>query len=497
LRKVAFLVAIENYQDKSIKPVKFAQNDVNGIKESLLRLGVQEEEIITLLNDQATNAVIHSRIRKSIKSLSNDDWYYFYYAGHGFSENNINYITCFDTQLNDMAKTSIPLQDLLGLIKDSKVKQSIIFIDACESGLPFDDSMRRIYSDMSNEELEDFLSNAEGVICFSACKKDEVSYSVTALRHGVWSYHIIQALSGEAPDALMNGKFITPNSLQNYLSKEVPVTLRALRASGDTQTPWMCGAMSRDLLIADLEEILEAKNMKKAPLANQLKKGRISRMYVESVKSLSGFKKGYHTIPNQVSNATQSFIGDISEREINDSVERVHSRLRENLKYKRKELKPSSGGGSGSIITPHFDYHIEVTLNEDDPSIVTFHEFIENITDGQIIMSEGFNDAFDSGFNSVDFIFEDEIELASIIDELERVKDPRIELDYDTSLTVLEIGLKDFPAQIIIESDRMRIAVNRQKKKKKLFPLVEESIKQITGHQSLRQLPLLNDDEAV
>lgn len=497
MRQVAFLVGIEDYYDKSIPSVSFAQNDVFGIKESLSRLGVPESEIISLVSTQATKTIIDSRLSKIIKSLTADDMFYFYYAGHGFAENNINYITCFDTQLNDLSNTSIPLQSLLSQIQDSGVKKSLIFIDACESGLQFDASMRRMYSSMSDEELIEFLANAEGTICFSACKKDEESYSHAAIKHGVWSYHVIKALSGDAPDALVNRKLITPNSLQNYLSKEVPLTLRTLRTSGYAQTPWMCGAMSRDLLIADVGEILEAKQRNKAPLANQLKKGMISSMYVESVKSLSGFKKGSHTVPKQASGATQKFIEDISEREIRESVERVHSSLRKHLKYKRRELKVSSEAGSGSILTPHFDYHAEVTINEDDPSTVTFHEFIENISNGHVVLSDEFNDAFENGFNSVDFIFKDTIDMGSIIDELESVEDSRIKLDYNSSLTMLEITMKDFPAQIVIEPDRMRIVVQRPIAPKELLILVEEGFKQVTSHQSLNLLPLINEDEAM
>lgn len=495
MRRVAFIVGVQDYLDKTIDSVVYAENDVNEISKALVRLGLAPRDITTLVSAQATKTVIDSRLSKTIKSLSKDDVFYLYYAGHGFAENNTNYITCHDTQLNDLANTSIPLQDILTQLKESDVKQSVIFIDACESGLPIDTSIRRMYSHMSEEELEEFLAKAEGTICFSACKADEGSYSHPKIKHGVWSYHVIQALSGDAPEALVNRKTITPASLQNYLSKQVPLTLRTLKSSMDTQTPWMCGAMSRDLLIADVGDILEARQSKKAPLANQLKKGTISNMYVESVRSLSGFRKGSHSVPNQASGATQSFVEDISEVEIREALDTVHAGIRKHLKYKRSDLKVSYASGSASIIGPHFNYHVEVTINEDDPSKVTFHEFIENISDGQIIMSDQFDSAFNSGFNSVDFVFEDEIDIAGIIDKLEDSEDSSCSLDYDSTLTMLKVSIEGFPAEIVIEPDRLRIVVQRPVAPRKLLPLVEEGLKQVTSRESFALLPLIDEEE--
>jgi hypothetical protein len=495
MRRVAFIVGIQDYLDKTIGSVDFAENDVIGIANALVQLGLAASDITTLVSGQATKTVIESRLGKIIKSLSKDDVFYLYYAGHGFAENNTNYITCHDTQLNDMANTSIPLHDILRQLKESEIKQSVIFIDACESGLPLDSSMRRMYSGMSEEELDEFLAEAEGTICFSACKADEGSYSHAKIKHGVWSYHVIRALSGDAPEALVNRKAITPTSLQNYLSKQVPLSLRTLRSSGDTQTPWMCGAMSRDLLIADVGEILEARQNKKAPLANQLKKGTISSMYVKSVRSLSGFRKGSHTVPNQVSGTTQSFVEDISKDEIRGALDAVHVGIRKHLKYKRADLKVSCDGGSASIITPDFDYHVEVTINEDDPSTVTFHEFIENISDGHIIMSDKFDSAFNSGFNSVDFIFEDEIDIDVIIDKLEDLEDSSLHLDYDSTSTIVKISIDNFPAEIVVEPDRMRIVVQRPIAPRKLLPLVEEGLKQVTSRESFALLPLIDENE--
>src|SRR5437660_11276195 len=45
-----------------------------------------------------------------VKALTEDDKLFLFYAGHGFSKYGHNYITCPDTDLDDLADTSISLQ---------------------------------------------------------------------------------------------------------------------------------------------------------------------------------------------------------------------------------------------------------------------------------------------------------------------------------------------------------------------------------------------------
>jgi hypothetical protein len=42
-----------------------------------------------------------------VKALTKRDYLYIFYAGHGFSKNGHNYITCYDTDPDDLEDTSI------------------------------------------------------------------------------------------------------------------------------------------------------------------------------------------------------------------------------------------------------------------------------------------------------------------------------------------------------------------------------------------------------
>jgi Caspase domain len=361
--KYSLLVAVEYYQDKSIPSVKYAENDAKELSKVFLELEFNKDEQAILLSTEATKATIESKIRKILKYLKEDDVFYFFYAGHGFSENGNNYITCHDTQLDDITETSIELQLIYQEIRNSICKHVVIFLDSCESGINIDQSMRGIFSNLSDDELKDFFKDNEYAVCFASCKNTESSYSSIQLTHGIWTHHLIQALSGEDAIALENQTYITSISLQNYLSQSIPRTLRSTITTQDTQTPWMCGGMTGDFLIADLTELLNKKRTKANPNIQQLKRVLFSFTDYKNIKSLQGFEKN-HTVPKYVNNTTRNFAESISEDDLAEEINKVFDKLRKSLKYKRRDMKIlDQETGCRTIQTPDFNYNVSYECN--------------------------------------------------------------------------------------------------------------------------------------
>src|SRR5262249_40127650 len=315
--KFALIVAVETYQDKRIAPVTYAENDATQLSLALQELGIDSIFEVVLLNADATNATIESKLRTIAGRLLVDDEFVFFYAGHGFSENDQNYITCYDTQRGDLTYTSISLQSILQTIRSSKSEKKILFLDCCHSGVPIDENMRGLLADFSDDELTVFLKDAEFCVGFSSCKTDEKSYPSSALQHGIWTYHLVQALKGEAPSALERDGLLTGSSLQSYLAVEIPRTLRKARTDGAVQNPHFFGNASHDFLIADIRPVLEARRAKARPHLQQLKRVLFSGERIGNVRFLSGFLKGHH-IPDRISSATESFLAKISSRDVEE-----------------------------------------------------------------------------------------------------------------------------------------------------------------------------------
>jgi hypothetical protein len=179
-KRLAIIIAVENYADARIGAVKFAESDANGFA-AALELGGALDKVL-LLNARATKTTINSQVRQHVKALTATDQLYLFYAGHGFSENGHNFITCHDTDLDDLEDTSINLKELLDFCGKSAYKRIAMFLDSCESGITDLPDIRGLYATMSAVELEEFFRKAEYRTCFASCKTSESSYSSDTLK---------------------------------------------------------------------------------------------------------------------------------------------------------------------------------------------------------------------------------------------------------------------------------------------------------------------------
>jgi uncharacterized caspase-like protein len=96
----------------------------------------------------------------------------------------------------------------------------LLFTDTCHSGniLPShrgDDSVRRFF---------ETLSKTEGRITITASQFDEVSIEDARLKHGVFSYHLLQGLQGIADSN--QDQVVGVMELYQYLSEKIPDVTR-------------------------------------------------------------------------------------------------------------------------------------------------------------------------------------------------------------------------------------------------------------------------------
>lgn len=445
---LGFIVAVESYQDASINRVRFAENDATGLRDALGSHGLAPANTVLLLSAQATKTRIEYEVRRLCKNVQDMDTLYFFYAGHGFSKNDKNYITCHDTILKDLARTSIELQSLLKAFAKSKCKKVILFLDSCHSGLEIDDSMRSILSDLNDDEFLEFCRAAEHHQAFSACKPDEQSHSALYLNHGIWTYHLLEALNGRDKTALDRGKFLTASSLQTYLSNTVPKSTHL--QPGDVQTPMAWGNKTREFIVADFTRIFADRDAAARMGLGQFKGISMQGRVVELVKSLSGFKR-YHKVPDAVNENTRGFVRSVASGHIEQRVGEIAESLRASFKYKRKELLIHT---EGLIETPDFAVEIGADIDGNDPAKCIISTSVTDIKNPAIISSHEFARVFDHQFDSIFFSVSGRIDIKAVIDNVE--DDPGgLEIDYPASAKSCTITVPGISPNIDVHSNKV------------------------------------------
>ena len=445
------LIAVEKYQDSRIKPVRYAENDANGLRDALAIHGLDAAHTVRLTSAEATKTRIESEVRRVCKVLKSGDTLFFYYAGHGFSKDDKNFITCHDTVKSDLALTSIELQSLLKQLKKSACRKLVLFLDSCHSGLDIDDGMRSILSHLSDDEFKEFCHSAEHHHAFAACKPDEQSHSALYLKHGIWTYHLLEALSGRDKQALERGSFLTASSLEAYLSESVSKSTHL--PTGTMQTPMSWGSKTREFIIADFTTLFATQDAEARAQLGDLKQVSLQGRFVEWIKKLSGFKRS-HRVPDAVNNQTRSFVRSIATNEIQQRVDEISESLKRSFQYKRRDLKIDL---DGLIETPDFTVEVSVDFDADDSDKCVISTTVLDIKNPAAVASEAFAEVFDGEFDQLCFEVSGQIDVAALIDKVE--DDPRgMEINYPgsaKSCTITAPGLAT--ASIEVRSNQVAI----------------------------------------
>ena len=224
-KTIAIIIAIENYvprQENQISKVKYARNDAVKFKKMLIKsMNVDENDIYMFINEEALKSTLEYDLSRLFHFLTEHDRLVFYYVGHGFHNGITNYLSTYDMHKYNIAETTVSLRKiLLDPLRKSKCENALIFIDACAQSFQ-DENGRNQITDINDEEL--LTNEFPYYATFLACQTGQSSYSSDILENGIWTYHLVNAISGAVSEVIHSNKYITDRLLQDYLSNSVSI----------------------------------------------------------------------------------------------------------------------------------------------------------------------------------------------------------------------------------------------------------------------------------
>lgn len=222
-KTVAIIIGIQDYFPKNnISTVKYANADCLKFKDILINnLGVKENEIHTFINEEALKNSIEYELKQLFHYLTETDRLIFYYVGHGFHNGITNYLSTYDMHKSNIPGTAVSLRTiLLDPLQKSKCKNALIFIDACAQSFQ-DENERNQIANINDEELLILSSDFPHYATFLSCQTGQSSFSSDNLKNGIWTYHLVEGISGNTPEVIKANKYITDRLLGDYLSTSV------------------------------------------------------------------------------------------------------------------------------------------------------------------------------------------------------------------------------------------------------------------------------------
>jgi WD40 repeat protein len=224
-------IGINEYQNSDYN-LKYCVPDAQGFIETLKPKAEKifgKVEVITLLNKDATRANVLQALEKIKSQAKPEDVFTFFYAGHGIALDvsgdegaagtEFYYVLTGVTQMSKPAKTAadgLSGAEMRKQLAEIKAGKQIMFVDACNSGTFANQFAAR---GAAEENALAKLSRATGAVVLASTNSEQSATEFTELKHGVFTYVVIDALSGKA--ALANGQ-ITAHGLAAYIDDHIP-----------------------------------------------------------------------------------------------------------------------------------------------------------------------------------------------------------------------------------------------------------------------------------
>ncbi|MCZ6690411.1 MAG: caspase family protein [Planctomycetota bacterium] len=196
--RFGLVIGISEFADPSIHSLKFADEDAWSFHEHLTTslAGVPPRNTRLLLNGQANLARIRSTMDELFaKGLGKDDEVIIYFAGYGTWKEGKVYLLPYDADSERPEATALPLEELVAASSGKTGPRVTLVLDA-----PF---VRRFHGRISGEGDRGSLQQVIEETCLdtnlrvlSACDLGEAGMDLEEIRHGLFTYHLLDGLEG-------------------------------------------------------------------------------------------------------------------------------------------------------------------------------------------------------------------------------------------------------------------------------------------------------------
>lgn len=484
------IVAIENYNENADFPkVDYAEKDATDLIETFKMLGYDTSNFISLINNKATKSAIISKIKFISQSAEKNDRIVFYFAGHGFYEGGKNLLAPVDAVKLDKIDTCVSIDQILSYLTSSHCLHNLLFLDCCHSGFSIGTDERDGIDSFAADALIYQFRDEEFCIGFASCKSNQKSNSHAKLKNGVWSHFLNKALRGDA-EGIYDGDILFSDKLQSYLKEQTYQFVKMNTEKKKDQTPIKFGTETDKFIIADLTAIFEEKRKNKTTPEISISAVTLSNEDSGNIKNLPDFQKNFHKVPTFISSTTKQFVISKGAKLISEEINSISTLIKEHLKYKRIELIATIDEGSGSIVTPDFDYHLTLEQSLTKPSEYSLIRKLENFKKSEIVNSIEFNLIFDRHFNKLEFELSNEMEIEKVIDKIEALpENSGLRVDFSPSdLSSCKIIFDDSKIEVNIYKRSLSIETDYPTSPGKLIELFKESRKVILSHNMLTLL---------
>jgi hypothetical protein len=252
-REEVYSVVIGINKYKNLPSLKYATNDAREFYRYLTEVNqIPKDHIWLLLDEEATLEKIKGTLGTSLRrSAGKADTVVVFLAGHGATEKDATspdgdglekYILPHNADPKDLYASALPMGEIARIFQRINSERLVFISDTCYSGASGGRTIPVVGTRMNvSGAFLERLSQGKGRVILTASDANEVSAEKDELKHGVFTYYLLEGLRGKA-DFDKDG-VITVDEVYRYVSIKVP------QATGQDQHPVKKGEVTGEIIL--------------------------------------------------------------------------------------------------------------------------------------------------------------------------------------------------------------------------------------------------------
>lgn len=292
-------IGIDRYQSADVRNLASAVRDAAALHALFAdNLGGETKLIV---DEEATADRLRDELRNLADACHEDDAVVITFSGHG---SDTHELVTYEADVYNVAGTTLPLDEFTALISGITAKHLLVVLDCCFSGGAGAKVLNAPLASRGNRRgglppsTEAFLKSMVGTgrVLLTASTAEQEAYEDPRLGHGFLTYHLIQALMGEAAagDA---GETIHLLDLLKFVTAQVKAGVSGTYAA--RQEPTLRGQWDGDVIWP---------TFKRGPKYDALFPPPAPDRVTEDLRSLKAYR-----VPDQIIEMWQLSIGALNQ----------------------------------------------------------------------------------------------------------------------------------------------------------------------------------------
>ena len=167
-----------------------------------------------------------------------------------------------------------------------------------------------------------------------------------------------------------------------------------------------------------------------------------------AVKTLRGFRKGQHTVPDAVNPATNAFLARLCAEELQEEAEAFFQSARAACGYKRRDIAVTLSSPQALVTARDFTLELSYAFVADEPANYQLLRSLHGCSGRDFLRSPACEDVFGGRFEELVFTLTKGATVEAVIDAVESSEATALQIGYPSDYSHCLLSVEGVGAQV-------------------------------------------------